>query len=96
MSKLESAQIEKIAKLARLRLKDGEAEHFAGEITDIMEWIEQLSEVDTEGVAPMAGVGHFTMRMREDIVNDGDIQEHVLKNAPDAQFGCYVVPKVIE
>lgn len=96
MSTFDKAQIEHIAKLARIRLADGEAEHFASEVTNIMEWIEQLQEVNTEGVPAMAGVGNFSMRVREDVVNDGDVQTDVLLNAPDNQFGCFVVPKVVE
>ena len=62
-----------------------------------MNWIDQLSEVNTEGVEPMAGVGGFNLRTREvDEVTDGGKQKDVLANAPKNQFGCYVVPKVVD
>lgn len=86
----------KIAKLARIRLTPEEVPHYAGEINGILKWIEQLSEVNTDGVAPLASVSDQTLPWRKDEVTDGNIQQQVLKNAPNANYGCFAVPKVIE
>lgn len=88
--------VRKIARLSRLHLDAGEEEHYAKEIGSILNWIEQLSAVNTDNVEPMASVGSMALRLREDVVSDGGIQEQVLKNAPQAEYGCFVVPKVIE
>ncbi len=86
----------RVAKLARIRLDDTEVEKAAGQLTRIFDWIEQLQEVDTEGVPEMTGVGEYTLRMRDDVVTDGNIQEDILSNAPKSEFGCFVVPKMVE
>lgn len=86
----------KIAKLSRIRLKDEEVDHFQQELSNILGWVEQLQEVDTEGVAQMTSVNHATLSSREDVVNDGNIQEQVLANAPESKMGYFVVPKVME
>ena len=70
--------------------------HYTKELSGIMSWVEQLQEVNTDGVEPMAAVGNMTLRFREDVVNDGNQQQAVLANAPSADYGCFVVPKVIE
>lgn len=93
---LSADEIKKIAKLARIRLEDSEVEEFSGKLNSILDWVEQLQEVDTDDVQPMAGVGEATLRLREDVVNDGDINKDVMSNAPSPEFGCFVVPKVIE
>ena len=85
-----------VAKLARLRLTEAEIPHYAREINGILKWIEQLGEVNTEAVAPLASVSNQTLPWREDKVTDGAMQEQVLKNATGAQYGCFTVPKVIE
>ncbi len=90
------ADIKKIAKLSRIALKDDELEAFSGDLDRIFDWIEQLKEVDTSDVAPMAGVGDYSLRMREDEATEGDIRDDVLKNAPNANYGCFLVPKVVE
>ena len=71
-------------------------ETLASELTGIMGWIEQLNEVDVEGVAPMTSVVASTLPMRDDVVTDGDIQEQVLANAPKSDEGFFVVPKAVE
>lgn len=86
----------KIAKLARIRLTDEEAEHYTNELNGILGWIEQLQEVDTEGVAQMTSVSEMQLPMRKDEVTDGGYPEAVLKNAPANDYGCFVVPKVVE
>ncbi len=85
-----------IAKLARIRLTAEEVPHYVGEINGILKWIEQLSAVNTDGIAPLASVSDQLLPWRDDVVNDGNQQEAVLKNAPMSSYGCYAVPKVIE
>lgn len=87
---------QKIAKLARIRMGSDELEHFTKEINGILHWIDQLQEVDTDGVAQMTSVADMTLPYRRDEVSDGNIQQQVLANAPMADYGCFVVPKVIE
>lgn len=86
----------KVAKLARIRMNDADAEHFMNEINGILHWVEQLQEVSTDHVPQMTSVADLTLPWRKDVVNDGQIQMQVLKNAPNADYGCFVVPKVIE
>ena len=93
---LTNADVKKIAKLARIRLTEEELPHYAGEINGLLKWIEQLSEVDTQGVAPLLSVSDQLLPWRADVVNDGNQQEAVLKNAPIQNYGCFAVPKVIE
>lgn len=89
-------QVQKVAKLARIRVSDDECDKFAGELSNIFDWIEQLQEVDTDGVEPMSGVGSNSLRLREDAVTGGGDASRVLSNAPRAEFDCYAVPKVVE
>lgn len=97
MSQLTNQDIKKIAKLARIEITSGEEEKFKGQLNSIFEWIDQLKEVKTDNVPEMAGVGNATMRSREaDVITDGNIRDEVLANAPKAQFGCFVVPKVVD
>lgn len=96
MSSITVQTVKKIAKLSRLHLSEAEEKHYAEEISSILNWVEQLSAVNTDGVEPMASVGGMNLRFREDKVTDGNIQEAVLKNAPASEYGCFVVPKVIE
>lgn len=93
---IDSATVKKIAKLSRIRIEDSELSGYAQEITGILNWIEQLQEVNTDGVPEMTGAGENTLRMRADKVTDGGIKDDVLKNAPVAEFDCYAVPKVVE
>jgi aspartyl-tRNA(Asn)/glutamyl-tRNA(Gln) amidotransferase subunit C len=93
---LTDKEVQHIAKLARIRLTAEELPHYAEQINGILKWIEQLGEVDTDHVAPLASVSDQKLSWREDKVTDGNIQEQVLKNAPMAQYGCFAVPKVIE
>lgn len=93
---LDKNTVKKLATLARLDLPDAELEHLAGELNHIMKFVEQLGEVDTDGVAPMTSVAHMELHRREDAVTDGGYPERVLANAPDAMDGFYTVPKVVE
>lgn len=93
---MDADTVKKIAKLARLNLAQGEAERYAGELSSIFKWIEQLGEVKTDQVPEMSGAGDVSSRLRADAITDGGIRDDVLANAPQAAFGCYVVPKVVE
>ena len=93
---LDKATVAHIAKLARIEISDTELEGLAGELTSIIAWIEQLNEVDTDGVEPMTSVVEANLRRRADEVTDGGARDKVLANAPLATEGYFVVPKVIE
>lgn len=93
---LDKAAVAHIAALARIRLKDEELEPLAAELSQILNWVEQLAEVDTSDVAPMTSVAAMTLPMREDEVTDGDRRDGILKNAPQTARGFFVVPKVVE
>ena len=88
--------VRKIASLARIAVTDGEVEAMTGELNNILGWVEQLGEVDTDGVEPLATVIDLKLRLRDDAVTDGNIRDEVLANAPEAQHGFFAVPKVIE
>jgi aspartyl-tRNA(Asn)/glutamyl-tRNA(Gln) amidotransferase subunit C len=93
---LDKATVAHIASLARIRLSEAELEPLAGELSHILTWVEQLNEVDTSDVRPMASVAVTTLPMREDVVNDGGCRDAVLGNAPRTARGFFVVPKVVE
>ena len=93
---LDKATVAKIAHLARIHVPEQDLEPLAGELSTILDWVEQLAEVDTEGVAPMTSVVEVPARWRKDEVNDGDCAQDVLANAPEAEMGFYTVPKVME
>lgn len=85
-----------IAKLARIHVSDEEVAALAPELSNILGWIEQLGEVNVEGVQPMTAVIPNHLRLRQDEVTDGGIRDAVLANAPAAEHGFFAVPKVIE
>ena len=93
---LDHATVRRIARLARIRLEDEAVGRLAGELNGILGWIEQLSEVDVEGVEPLTGGAQIALRMRADVVSDGNVREKVLANAPDRQGAFFAVPKVVE
>jgi aspartyl-tRNA(Asn)/glutamyl-tRNA(Gln) amidotransferase subunit C len=93
---LDPATVRRIAKLARLRVDEAQVGQLQSELSGILNWIEQLDEVDVGGVAPLAGAAQMAMRMRDDVVTDGGIREQILANAPDRQGDFYAVPKVVE
>jgi aspartyl-tRNA(Asn)/glutamyl-tRNA(Gln) amidotransferase subunit C len=89
-------QVRHIAKLARIAMSDDEIERLAPELNNILGWVEQLGEVDTNGVEPLTAVIDQKLRLRDDVVTEGNIRDEILANAPDAQHGFFAVPKVIE
>ena len=86
----------KVAKLARIRVEEERLPELAQEFSAILDFIEQLEEVDVEGVEPMTSVTPMRLKRRDDVVTDGGQQEKVLANAPDAREGFFAVPKVVE
>ena len=89
-------QVRHIANLARIAMSEEEVERLVPELNNILGWVEQLGEVDTDGVEPLATVIEQKLRLRDDVVTDGDCREAILANAPDAEHGFFAVPKVIE
>jgi aspartyl-tRNA(Asn)/glutamyl-tRNA(Gln) amidotransferase subunit C len=93
---IDVATVRKVARLARIAEPEEKLETLAKELSGIMNWIEQLSEVDTDGVEPMTSAVHMPAPMREDVVTEGGDPEIVLSNAPKRAGNFYVVPKVVE
>ena len=93
---LDPATIVRIAKLARLHLDEADVPRLQDELNGILGWIEQLNEVDVDGVAPLAGAANLALRLRDDVVTDGGARDAVLANAPDRAGAFYAVPKVVE
>jgi aspartyl-tRNA(Asn)/glutamyl-tRNA(Gln) amidotransferase subunit C len=91
-----SEQVRHIATLARIAMSEDELDRLVPELNNILGWVEQLGEVNTDGIEPLATVIEQKLRLRDDVVNDGDIRDEVLANAPQAQHGFFAVPKVIE
>ena len=85
-----------VAKLARIAMSDSEVDALVPELNQILGWVDHLAEVNTDGVEPLTAVIDQKLRLRDDVVDDGDVRDDVLKNAPDAQHGFFAVPKVIE
>ena len=86
----------RVAKLARIQVEDGDLAALAGELSNILGFMEQLNEVDVDGIEPMTSVTPMRLKRRADQVTEGNIQAKVLKNAPDAREGFFAVPKVVE
>ncbi|MDP8994821.1 MAG: Asp-tRNA(Asn)/Glu-tRNA(Gln) amidotransferase subunit GatC [Pseudomonadota bacterium] len=93
---VDTATVRHIARLARIALSDAEVEALAPELSNILGWVEQLQEVEVEGVQPMTAVIPNQLRLRDDEVTEGGIRDDVLANAPVAEHGFFAVPKVIE
>ena len=86
----------RVAKLARIAVAEADLPALAGELSGILGFMEQLNEVDVDGVEPMTSVTPMKLPMRADVVTDGGYQDLVLKNAPDTREGFFAVPKVVE
>jgi aspartyl-tRNA(Asn)/glutamyl-tRNA(Gln) amidotransferase subunit C len=93
---VDTTTVKKVAALARIAITDEDAAHLVPELNGILDWIEQLGEVDTSGVEPMTAVIPNHLRLRDDIVTDGGIRDALMINAPQAEHGFFTVPKVIE
>jgi aspartyl-tRNA(Asn)/glutamyl-tRNA(Gln) amidotransferase subunit C len=88
--------IKKISRLARIEISKNDFDNVASQVNKIIGWVDSLKEVDTSMVEPMTGVYDTPLRLEADKITDGGIAEDVLKNAPDAKYGYFTVPKVIE
>lgn len=93
---IDRATTEKVATLARLRLQEDQKDAYTEKLNGIMNWIEQLQAVDTDGVEPLSKVHDIDTPVREDQITDGGIQDKVLSNAPETLEGFFGVPKIIE
>jgi aspartyl-tRNA(Asn)/glutamyl-tRNA(Gln) amidotransferase subunit C len=93
---VDAATVRRIAHLARIAVADGEVENLRGELNAMLAFVEQLQEVNVEGVEPMTSVTPMAMKKRHDVVTDGGDAEAVLKNAPQSDDNFYLVPKVVE
>ena len=93
---LDRNTVRTIAQLARIRVADEQLDVLAGELSGIIQWVEQLAELDTSGVEPMTSVTAMTPKLRADDVTDGGVRNAVLANAPETVEGFFAVPKVVE
>jgi aspartyl-tRNA(Asn)/glutamyl-tRNA(Gln) amidotransferase subunit C len=93
---LDTSTVRNIAFLARIKVPDAELQHLADELSNIIGWVEQLNEVNTEGVQPITSVAEMSLYRRSDEVTDGNCRDRVLANAPEPEEGFYAVPKVVE
>ena len=93
---IDAATVRRVAKLARIREPEARLEPLAQELSSILGWIEQLGEVDTDGVEPMASAVAVKLPLREDVVTEGGDAGAILANAPAKADGFFVVPKVVE
>lgn len=93
---VDEATVRRIARLARIKITDEEAQSLQGELSGILNWVEQLDAVDTSDVEPMTSVVPIELKMRDDVVTDGEKVDEVTLNAPMSEDGFYVVPKVVE
>ena len=93
---VDQTTVRRIARLARIAVTDEEVPHLQGELNAILGFVAQLGEVDVDGIEAMTSVMPMTMKKRQDVVNDGNDAERVLKNAPVREDNYFVVPKVVE
>ena len=93
---LDKATVARVATLARIRVSEADLAPLAAELSKILTWIEELNEVDTSAVEPMARVVKMKLPLREDVVTDGERRDDILKNAPNATAQFFTVPKVVE
>jgi aspartyl-tRNA(Asn)/glutamyl-tRNA(Gln) amidotransferase subunit C len=93
---LDAAAVARIARLARIRLSESEEASLAAELSHVLGWVEQLQQVDTDGVEPMTSVVGARLKTRPDIVADTGSRDDILANAPESAGGFFTVPKVVE
>lgn len=93
---VDEATVRRIARLARIKITPEEAKGLETELSGILDWVQQLDEVDTTGVEPMTRVVAMSLKMRADQVTDGSMADAVIKNAPERDDHYFVVPKVVE
>ena len=93
---LSQKDVAKVASLARIKMKESELETYATQLSKIIGFVEQLEEVDTDNIEPLASVVDIELSLRRDEITDGGYQEKILANAPETLEGFFVVPKVVE
>lgn len=93
---VDTQTVKRIAFLSRLKIEDDKIAATEDEFNKILQWVDQLKEVDTENVEPLVSVNENNITMRQDIVTDGNIADEILANAPMKEYGYFVVPKVVE
>ena len=93
---VDAATVRRIAHLARIAVTDAEVPHLQDELNAMLAFVEQLSEVDVEGVEPMTSVMPMEMKKRLDVVTDGEIADDIVRNAPATEAHFFLVPKVVE
>ncbi len=93
---VDQAAVRHIARLARIAVTDEESVALEGDLNAILNWVEQLESVNTDGVEPLTSVVHMDMKKRDDVVNDGDCADDIVANAPAKADHFFVVPKVVE
>ena len=93
---IDQATVHHIARLARIKVSADEAQKLEDELSSILTWVEQLEEVDTDGVEPMTSVIEVAMKKRDDQVTDGGIPDRIVGNAPQRDNHYFLVPKVVE
>jgi aspartyl-tRNA(Asn)/glutamyl-tRNA(Gln) amidotransferase subunit C len=94
--KVDEATVRHVARLARIKVNDAEAKSLQKELTSILNWVEQLDEVDTANVEPMFRVDGLSLPQRKDEVTDGGIADEIMQNAPLTEDHFFLVPKVVE
>ncbi len=94
--KIDKNTINKIARLSRIKLEDKESEDYIKDLNHILDWVEQLNEVNTDNVEPLSNISSSTLPKREDVASDINSNEEILENAPDKLEGFFAVPKVVE
>ena len=94
--KIDKDTINKIARLSRIKLEDKESEDYIKDLNSILDWVEQLNEVNTDNVEPLSNISSSVLPKRNDISKDSNSSEEILKNAPDKLEGFFAVPKVVE
>ena len=94
--KIDKNTINKIARLSRIKLDDKESEDYIKDLNSILDWVEQLNEVNTENVQPLSNISSSILPKREDVSKDTNSSDEILENAPDKLEGFFAVPKVVE
>ena len=93
---IDRSTVSKIATLARIHVTEADLDYYAPQIQKILAFAEQLQDANTDGVAPLASVSDIALPLRKDEVTDGNLQEDILKNAPESTEGFFVVTKIVE
>ena len=88
--------VKKIATLSKMKIEENEVEKFSNELSKIINWVEKLNEVDTKNITPITNPSDIKIPFRKDEINDGKIEDKILKNAPEKKGGYFIVPKVVE